>query len=172
MYASTHYHGRTLSYRDPSARNEQLRNQVEVPDAPTQSCSYTFTTAFTGLYTGFDRKATTTGQAPCRPAEIQAPTNVSAGSDQSMRGKYLTGENPFAIIAKSSSSTGFTAATASPTTPGDPSPSGPEVLVLDESPTFHAPADMDDVDGKRIPLSEALRNEIPPCRHCFPGWSR
>jgi hypothetical protein len=89
-----------------------------------------------------------------------------------MRGKYLTGDKPTAVPAVSYSSAGFTAATSTPATPEDPSPTGPDVLVLDESPSFHDPADVDDVDGERIPLSEALREEIPPCRHCFPGWGR
>lgn len=54
-------------------------------------------------------------------------------------------------------------------------PTGPDVVLLESSPTFHKPARLDDLDvdvedADRVPLAEALRREIPPCPHCFEDW--
>lgn len=62
--------------------------------------------------------------------------------------------------------------------PGDvQKPSGPDVVLIEGSPSFHDPAEVDadlleDVDAERVSLDEALRQEIPPCIHCYSDWIR
>jgi hypothetical protein len=63
-------------------------------------------------------------------------------------------------------------ANAGPGDPPRPEQGPPEVVVLEDSPSYHDPA-VDAVDGgEKLALWEARRRDIPPCPHCFPGWGR
>lgn len=173
MIATPTQNGQTVS-KGPVKTDKFPINMVKVSVDRKRAVTFTSTKVFAWLFTRSHRIMSTSGKTPRCPAEAPLPKTASAGWTQSMRNetpackkRTVTESGP-----TENSTHGAAIAVTGPSGPQGSAPSAPEVLVVDASPTFHDPSSLDDVDGERIPLTEALKRGIDPCPYCYPGWSR